>query len=102
MTQNDLAAHPAWPGLGKHARSHPPLRGWLAVPPRGRRAQNIGVLQLSDKHQGGFTAEDEAIVVQLAQMASVTIERVRLNQTLGESEERLARWRTACQKSFTS
>ena len=89
VTQNDLAAHPAWPGLGKHARSHPPLRGWLAVPLVGGAGQNIGVLQLSDKHQGGFTAEDEAIVVQLAQMASVTIERVRLNQTLGESEERL-------------
>ncbi|EPX63701.1 Phytochrome, two-component sensor histidine kinase [Cystobacter fuscus DSM 2262] len=56
----------------------PPPRGWLAVPLVGRDGANLGLLQLSDKERGDFTAEDEAIVMQLAQMASVAVEKIRL------------------------
>lgn len=55
----------------------------------GRDGQNIGLLQLSDKYEGEFTAEDEAITVQLAQMASVAIEKARLHASLAESEAHL-------------
>jgi signal transduction histidine kinase/ActR/RegA family two-component response regulator len=44
----------------------------------GRDGQNIGLIQLSDKYEGEFTETDEAILVQLAQMASVAIENARL------------------------
>jgi len=78
MTQAELEAHPQWRGFGKEAKNHPPLRGWLAAPLVGRNGQNIGLIQLSDKYDGEFTAADEAVLVQLAQMASVSVENVRL------------------------
>ena len=78
MTQAQLEAHPRWRGFGDAADKHPPMRGWLAAPLTGRDGRNIGLLQLSDKYEGDFTDEDEAIVVQLAQMASVAIENARL------------------------
>ncbi|MBD1806011.1 response regulator [Microcoleus sp. FACHB-SPT15] len=78
LTQAELEAHPKWRGFGKEAGNHPPMRGWLAAPLRARDGQNIGLIQLSDKYEGEFTEEDEAIIVQLAQMASIAIENTRL------------------------
>jgi signal transduction histidine kinase/ActR/RegA family two-component response regulator len=78
MTQAELELHPKWLGFGKEAEKHPPMRGWLAAPLIGRNGHNIGLIQLSDKYEGEFTEEDEAIIVQLAQMASIAIENTRL------------------------
>ncbi len=78
MTQAELEAHSRWQGFGKYAEKHPPMRGWLAAPLTGRDGRNIGLIQLSDKYSGEFTEEDEAMIVQLAQMASVAIENARL------------------------
>ena len=84
MTQAEMEAHPAWRGFGKAAGKHPPMRGWLAAPLTGRHGRNVGLIQLSDKYEGDFTEEDEGILVQLAQMASVAVENAR-------SESRKAR-----------
>jgi signal transduction histidine kinase/DNA-binding response OmpR family regulator len=78
LTQEELEQHPAWHGFGKEAANHPPMHGWLAVPLIGRNGQNLGVIQLSDKYEGEFTEEDEAILIQFAQMASVAIENAEL------------------------
>lgn len=78
MTQAELEAHPRWQGFGKEARNHPPMRGWLVAPMLGRDGRNMGLIQLSDKYEGEFTEEDEAIIVQLAQLASVALENSRL------------------------
>ena len=78
MTQAELELHPRWRGFGKYAGKHPPMRGWLAAPLTGRDGHNIGLIQLSDKYLGEFTSEDEAILVQLAQMASVAVENTQL------------------------
>jgi two-component system sensor histidine kinase KdpD len=78
LTQAQLEGHPAWRGLSKAAGAHPPLRGWLAVPLIGTDDRNIGLIQLSDKVAGEFTEADEAILVQLAQMGSIAIEKARL------------------------
>ena len=45
-------------------------------PPRSpaATARNLGVIYLSDRDDGDFTDDDEAILVQLAQMASIAIE----------------------------
>ncbi len=57
----------------------PPARGKLEAPLVGREGNNLGLIQLTDKSNGGeFNAEDEAILVQLAQMASITIENAQL------------------------
>ncbi|HYI00310.1 PAS domain-containing protein, partial [Hyalangium sp.] len=78
MTQEELEAHPAWRSLGAQVKAHPPMRGWLAAPLVGRNGRNLGLIQLSDRYEGEFTAEDEAILVQLARLAAVALENARL------------------------
>jgi len=85
MTQREMEEHPMRPsgppgeavggpgGLDGVAEA-PPLRGWLAAPLTGRDGRNLGVVQLSDRCAGEFTDDDEAVLVQLAQMASIAIE----------------------------
>jgi PAS domain S-box-containing protein len=87
LTQAELSAHPAWRGAPDPA-GHPPPRGWLGVPFVARAGENLGLVQLSDKYDGEFTAADEAVLVQLAQLASVAIENVRLNERLREQDRR--------------
>ncbi|MBE9198788.1 MULTISPECIES: PAS domain S-box protein [unclassified Nodularia (in: cyanobacteria)] len=78
MTQTELEAHPQWQKFSKQIDNRPPMRGCLAAPLIGRNYHNMGLIQLSDKYQDEFTKEDEAIIVQLAQMASIAIENTRL------------------------
>ena len=88
LTQDELVAHPAWKGFGAYAASHPVLRGWLAVPLIDRHGRNIGLIQASDKYEGEFTEEDEAILVQLASIAATGFENVRLVASLQEQDRR--------------
>jgi PAS domain S-box-containing protein len=91
MTQAELESHPAWSGFSAEAGKHPPLRGWMAAPLLGGGGECIGVVQLSDKWAdkrvggaaGEFTDADEALLWQLAQVASVALE----NQQLYEQEQ---------------
>lgn len=79
MTQTELESHPAWRGFGKSADKHPPLRGWLAAPLTARDGKNLGLIQLSDKCDGGeFGPDDESILIQLALAVSGAIENARL------------------------
>ncbi|WP_395843055.1 PAS domain-containing protein [Archangium violaceum] len=87
MTQEELERHPQWLGFSEYKDTPPPLRGWLAVPLIGRDGRNLGLIQLSDRYEGEFTAEDEDILVQLAQLASVALENVQLAQQTREAEE---------------
>ncbi|HEX4853643.1 PAS domain S-box protein [Arenimonas sp.] len=82
LTQAELEAHPRWRGFGPHAKGHPPMRGWLAVPLIDSAGRNMGLLQLSDKLRGEFTEDDELVAMQFAQMASIAIERARLIERL--------------------
>lgn len=88
FTQAELEAHPAFKRFGRYAPNHPPMEGWLAAPLVGRDGRNIGLIQLSAKYNGEFTPEDESILVQLAQMASVAIENARLVEDLQEGDRR--------------
>jgi PAS domain S-box-containing protein len=87
MTQAELESHPTWRGFGVEAGKHLPLRGWMAAPLLGGDGECIGVVQLSDKWIGGaadeFNESDEALLWQLAQVASVALE----NQQLYEQEQ---------------
>ena len=76
LTQTELAVF-----LAKADDQTPdqlPLRGLLVVPLNNRNDHNIGFLQLSDRFEGDFTAEDEGVLVQLAQLAAVAIDNARL------------------------
>ncbi len=88
LTQAELEAHPAWRGFGEHAHAHPAMRGWLAVPLIDRMGRNIGVIQASDRIDGDFTDEDEAILVQLASIAATGFENARLYGSLQEQDRR--------------
>ena len=78
MTQAELEAHPEWQELSGENGKHPVLRGWLAVPLIGRDGRNLGLLQVTDKYEGEFNEDDEAVLVQLAQLGSAAIENARL------------------------
>ena len=87
MTQAELESHPAWHGFSAEAGKRPPPRGWMAAPLLDGGGERIGVVWLSDKWIGGaageFTDADEALLWQLAQVASVALE----NQQLYEQEQ---------------
>lgn len=74
LTQRELEAHPGWKGFGTEAGKHPPMRGWLAASLIDRQGTNWGLIQLSDKYAGEFTAEDERQFVQFAQLISMHLE----------------------------
>ncbi len=88
LTQTELEAHPDWRGFGAHAAHHPAMRGWLAVPLVDRKGKNIGLIQASDKFDGDFTEQDEAILVQLASIAANGFENARLYSSLKEQDRR--------------
>jgi signal transduction histidine kinase/DNA-binding response OmpR family regulator len=75
LAHSELQAHVDWPLVSTLCL--PPVRGVLAAPLVGRDGRRMGLVVLSDKADGGdFTSDDEAILVQLTQMASVAIENV--------------------------
>lgn len=78
LTQAELEAHPAWQGTPVGDIGQTPVRGWLGAPLVGRDGRNVGFLQLSDRYEGEFDADDEALAVQLAAMAAAAIENARL------------------------
>ncbi|EEF22003.1 two-component sensor histidine kinase bacteria, putative, partial [Ricinus communis] len=74
-----LQAHRAVVSLSDdpHDRDFP-MQGALAVPLIDRTGKNIGLIQVSDKIDGEFSEEDEAILVQLASIAANGFENARL------------------------
>lgn len=54
--------------------------GRLTAPLIDREEHAFGLIELSGKHEGEFTGDDESILEQLAHMASVAIENARLYQ----------------------
>jgi len=97
LTQEKLERHPRWRGFGDHAGKHPPMRGWLAVPLLDKSGANLGLLQLSDKMDGEFDADDLTIAQQFAQMALSVLEKNRLLSEVMAAEQRLK-----AQLDFTS
>lgn len=91
LTQAQLESHPAWNNFGSEADKHPPMNGWLAAPLVDREGKNTGLIQMSDKFEGDFDADDEAILTQIAYMASGILENSRLYTALQSAEERVSR-----------
>lgn len=54
-----------------------PLQGWLAASLTALDGSELGAIQLFDKPDAGFTVDDEAALVHLAQMTSAAVERAR-------------------------
>jgi hypothetical protein len=60
------------------ARGERPVHGWLAVSLSALDGGELGAIQLFDKPDGAFSADDEASLVHLAQMASAAVDRALL------------------------
>jgi PAS domain S-box-containing protein len=74
-------------------------RGWLAAPLLTRDGRNLGLIQLADKIEGEFSSDDEALLVQLAHMASVAIDNVRLYREIQEQLAETKRTQEALERS---
>ena len=57
---------------------HPPMRGWLAAPLVGQDGLNYGLIQVSDRYEGEFTADDEANLVRLARLTSQALDALAM------------------------
>jgi signal transduction histidine kinase/CheY-like chemotaxis protein len=79
LTDEELLQHPDWE-IVKKLRMPPVKGGMMAAPLRGRDGGNLGVIYLCEKLDGAFSADDEAILVQLSQMASTAIENILFSQ----------------------
>jgi two-component sensor histidine kinase len=65
------------------------MRGWLAAPLVAQNGENLGLIQLSDKTDGtDFGEGDEAVLVQLAQLAASAIEHAATEAKRHQAEER--------------
>ncbi len=78
LTQAELEANPAWKNFGVENGRHPPMHGWLAVPLIGSDGLNYGLIQVSDRYEGEFTAEDEANMVRLAKLTSQALDALAM------------------------
>jgi PAS domain S-box-containing protein len=86
LTDAQMRAHPAWWGLPE---GHAPLRGLLGARLTDHQGQPNGLIMVSDKRgsdgaPGEFTEEDEALLVQLASLASLALWHI---QARVESEQ---------------
>ncbi len=86
LSQADLAGNPIWSALNALPSDHRELHGLLSVPLYDRRGERLGFLQASDRLEGEFSADDEAIAVQFAQIASVAIGWARLIDDLRKTQ----------------
>ena len=91
LTRTELQHHPQFHGFGKYSEKHPPLNGLLAVPLTTRDGAVTGALMASDKVDGEFDIQDEVLLMQLAQTASVSLENVQLNDALLRHMQELER-----------
>jgi GAF domain-containing protein len=74
LTEAELEAHPEYKRFGVEGGKHPPMRGWLATPLLDSQGVCWGLMQLSDKYAGDFTAEDEATFGAFAHLVASHLE----------------------------
>jgi PAS domain S-box-containing protein len=88
LTRSQLELHPDWIGKSDHDADGKSPGGWLGAALLGKNGRSIGLIQLFDKIDGEFTADDEALIMQLSQMAAAAIENGRLYEELRENDKR--------------
>lgn len=78
LTEEEVLGHPLYRNFGSIANEHPPLRGWLATSVCGADARIYGLLQLSDKTNGGdFDDSDEENISELAALIGDALDWLR-------------------------
>ncbi len=84
MTTAELDRHRADHALGEPAAGAWKPRTWLASALTALDGRQLGLIQAFDKQTGEFSELDEAILMQLAQMASAAVERAQLYRRLDD------------------
>jgi transcriptional regulator with GAF, ATPase, and Fis domain len=90
MTAADLDRHRAGHALTKTPDGTWKPRGWLAASLTALDGRPLGLIQAFDKEHSDFSELDEAILLQLAQMASAAVERTQLYHRLELPADRTA------------
>jgi signal transduction histidine kinase len=94
LRQAELETHRVLRGAGPAGDGHPLLDGWMAAPLLAHAGPSLGVIQVSHKRAGEFSVEDEAVLVQVAQMAAGLIEdrllRAKLEERVRDLDASLA------------
>jgi signal transduction histidine kinase len=85
FTNAELEADAAWKASSAIRFKGLSIRGLLAAPLVGQDGKALGSLQLTDRLEGDFDAGDEAMLIQLAQTASVALENARLYRAAQEA-----------------
>lgn len=83
MTRAELEANPVRAALHGGSAPEPAVGNWLAASLRALDGREIGLIQVLDKPAVAFSELDEAVLVQLAQMAAASVERAHLYGTRG-------------------
>jgi PAS domain S-box-containing protein len=86
LTDEEMRRYPGWWGLPE---GHVPLRGFLGARLAGSDGQTAGVIMLSDKAEGNFAAGDEALMVQLASLASLGLQHIKAREEAERHVEEL-------------
>ena len=90
LTSAEVLADPDWSAFSD-GDAHAPLRGLLSVPMHARDGSLVGFLQASDHYGDEFSADDEAIAIQFAQIAVIAIETKQLIDDLRDTQTDLSR-----------
>jgi PAS domain S-box-containing protein len=77
LSDDELVHHPAWWGLPE---GHAPLHGLLGATLIGHDGLPSGLIMVSVPAHGEYTAEDEAILVQLAALASIALQHIEAHE----------------------
>jgi signal transduction histidine kinase len=73
LSEAELPNHPDWE-IVKNLTVPPVCGGMLAAPLTSRDRERLGIIYVCDRREGAFSADDEFVAVQLAQMSSIAIE----------------------------
>lgn len=83
LTDEQMLAHPRWWGLPE---GHVPMRGLLGVRLVDRQGRTNGMILVTNKEQGDFTAENESLLRQLGTLASLASQHVEARVSLEEAD----------------
>ena len=82
LSQAELERRQDWRETAGTSQSSPRPRGYLGVPLVGHEGRNLGLIELSDRLEGDFDADDERVLTSLAQFTAMAIEQLRLHADL--------------------
>lgn len=80
-TQAELLAHPLMPGL---PAEHPPLDGLAGAWIEDQKSGRAGLILVSGKDKGDFTAQDEQALVQLSEFVALRINNLQASADVEE------------------